>query len=225
MLISLVVGVMGIIFVVLGLALSTSAEPVSASQPLASTLPETTASQSPESLSIKSNLKSSSVKSKRIAVVIVVVILAVFLGFPTVHSRTRQESYLATAMVNREEYLRTLDCSTTLPDGQSLEFDVSPLNDSTRFVFGVTSTQEIRIMVTGRTTPILYEATRSQHFGNQTGEDWKFSVEVWNPSLTYTGPSAEVSGNIKVYRIYQAETTVWKSRTVPYTQWLPWWMP
>ncbi len=163
---------------------------------------------------------------KKKHVILLVIVAAIFIAFtfPTPHARTRQESYTEYETVTKTDQVYSLLCSRTLKDGYSLSMGWTDMQDETKIVVDIQSTEEVRVKLKDITST-FYDSTRKIHDVTFLRSKVSYDISVENPSLFGTGPSAVMTGSIKAYHIYEAQELITKYRTVPYTKWLPWWMP
>jgi hypothetical protein len=161
--------------------------------------------------------------SKRYIVIILIAIFVV-LAFPTPHSRLKQESYVEYETVTKTDLEETLPCSGTLQDCRYWEWGLTDLPTTLKIVVSLTSTEavEVKVRSVSRTES---DRTSNTHYYTFYANGPSLYVTVTNPGLLCLGNSAVVSGDIKVYYEYQTQVPVTKYRTVPVTDWLPWWMP
>lgn len=161
---------------------------------------------------------------KRIYAIPIAIVVIIVLVFPTVHPRTRQEPYTVYETVTATDLEATYRCSDILEDRDYWEWSELDLPINLRIEVNVASTEDIYIIIKTATGTIS-NMTLKKHDYNILAEGPSLYLKVWNPALLGLGPSAVVSGDIKVYHEYMKEVPVTKNRTVPYEQWLPWWMP
>jgi hypothetical protein len=161
--------------------------------------------------------------------------------FPTPHARTKQESYIEYEAVTKTDLVKTLDCSRTLQDDDTLHGDWIEMPNEAKIVVGIESSEDVKVKLTDG-HGVFYDAIKKVHSAtfirsNQfkylsglyppyepEGTDAIFDVSVTN--LLHFGKGDSVmSGSIKAYRVYEEQVPVTKYRTVTYEQWLPWWTP
>ena len=137
----------------------------------------------------------------KVPVLIFVIVVLVVIGvFPTPHSRFR------------EFLVKTFDCSTTLQDGDSISQNWVDMQNITKIVVDIQSTEEVEVLISNETY-VLYGYNNTNHNFSGIFSSTSYIVSVINPIWSSTGLSAEVTGSIKAYH-FERET-----------EWLPWWMP
>ena len=161
---------------------------------------------------------------KRSYVILIVIITIVLMAFPTPHSRTRQESYTEYETVTKTDLVKTLDCSRTLQDGYTRQVGWTDMQDETKIVVDIESTEGVTVELTDASAT-FYDSNKKVHSVTFTRFSASYDVSVENPSIFGLGDSAVMTGSIKAYHVYEAQVPVTKYRTVPYEEWLPWWMP
>lgn len=160
---------------------------------------------------------------KRIYVILIVIVAIVLMAFPTPHSRTRQESYIEYETVTKTDLEVTYGCSGTLKDGYYWDWSRSDLPSGLKIVVDVSSTETLEIRIKSVSDNVI--KTLKEHYYTVITEGPSLYINIQNPTLLYLGTTAVISGDIKVYHEYEAQVPVTKYQTVPYEQWLPWWMP
>ena len=167
----------------------------------------------------------------------------VLVTFPIPHSRTRQESYIEYEAVTKTDLVETLDCSNTLQDDDTLHEDWTEMPNEAKIVVDIESSEYVNVKLTDGHRGVFYTKNKKVHNAtfirsNQfqylsgyyppydpEGTDANFDISITNFQGYGQGDSAVMSGNIEAYRVYEEQFPVTKYRTVPYVQWLPWWMP
>lgn len=154
---------------------------------------------------------------------IIVVAILLILLIPTPHSRTKQESYTEFETVTKTDLIKTLPCSGTLKDGDRWEWGLTDLPTTLKVIVKLSSTEEVNVVIESVSGVDLSKSGKSHDYSFYS-KGPSLKATVTNPTLLGLGPSAVISGNIEIYHEYQAQVPVTKYRTVPYTEWLPWWM-
>jgi len=168
------------------------------------------------------NEKSNS-QRKWFYIIPIVIVLAV-LVYPTPHNRVKQESYTEYETVTKTDLQETLGCSGTLKDGYRWEWPLTDLPTNLKIVVKISSTVEVRVTIESASGIGYNQESKIQDYTFYT-KGPSLKVTVLNPTWFGLGDSAVVSGDIEIYHEYQAQVPVTKYRSVPYTEWLPWWMP
>lgn len=137
-------------------------------------------------------------RSYLIGLLIILVVAVTF--FPTPHLHTKQD------------LVKTLDCSTTLEDGDSISQNWVDMQDQTKIIIDVQSTESVDVALTNGTT-IIYSQSGTVHAYTDTHSETAFTVSVTNPTIFGTGPAANMTGSIEGYHLCEVQ------------EWLPWWMP
>lgn len=153
----------------------------------------------------------------------IILVLAIVV-YPTPHERVKTTSYIEyETFIQTDTYTR-LRCSTTLDDGYRINWDLSDTPDELVFDVNVSSTEEITILIES-VDDVEYRQNAKIHKTSFVCNGPSIYVEVYNPTLLGTGPSAVVSGEIVITYRHEVSRPVTKYQSVPVTQWLPWWMP
>ncbi|MGD8544241.1 MAG: hypothetical protein PVG48_03905 [Candidatus Bathyarchaeota archaeon] len=145
-------------------------------------------------------------RNKIIAIVVIIVVLGVAV-FPTTNVR------------NNEDLVKTLDCSRTLSDDESLSDGWTDMEDQTKIVVQIQSDEDVRITLKGVPNAtvydpvVIYDETKEFHTVTIIRSNVTYEITVRNPTWFGTGPSAVMTGDIKAYHLYNVH------------QLLPWWMP
>lgn len=139
-------------------------------------------------------------KRNHIIILIIIIAVVVVVAFPTPHIRLKQD------------LVKTLDCSTTLADGQSLGQGWVDMLDKTKIVIDIQSSESVDVTINGGTIT-LYSQSGKIHAYTNTYSFASYTVSVINPTWFGTGPAAVMTGSIKAYHVYNE------------TVWWPWWMP
>jgi hypothetical protein len=143
-------------------------------------------------------------------ILLVIIVITLIVGaFPTPHKRIR------------EDLVETLDCSTTLVDGGSLVDAWSGLQDQTKIVVDIHSSEDVNVRLSAVISTDIYEAillynqVRRVHSVTFMRSDPAYEMTVYNQRTGWWGSSAnaEMSGSIKGYHVYEE------------VEWLPWWLP
>ena len=162
--------------------------------------------------------------------------------FPIPHARTKQESYIEYETVTTTDLVETLDCSKTLQDDYTIHGDWTEMPNEAKIVVDIESNEYVNVKLTDRhgvfytKNKKVHNATfiRSNQFPNfmgshppydPEGTDANFDISITNFQGYGQGDSAVMTGSIKAYHVHETQEEVTKYRTVPYEQWLPWWMP
>ncbi len=130
----------------------------------------------------------------------IVAIVAVGLAFPTPHRRFR------------EVLVETFGCDTTLQDGESISQNWVDMQNITRIVIDVESTEEVVVSISNETF-VLYSYNDTIHALSGVFSSKSYLVSVTNPIWSGTGLSTDMAGSIKAYHFDRE------------TEWIPWWMP
>ena len=140
--------------------------------------------------------------NRRILLLIIAIVIIIVAVFPTPHVRTNSE------------ITETIDLNTTLADGQIMQEIWTDMPDQTKIIVFLSSNTEVQVLLTGSNgvENTYYNLTQTTHGVEYTREYSTYNVTVWNPTGIGDGSSAELSGNIQAYHIYDM------------TEWLPWWM-
>ena len=156
--------------------------------------------------------------------ILIVIVLAIVLGFPTPREGVKTISYTDyETFIQTDAYTR-LRCSRTLEDGHKINWDLHDTPDELVFDVDVSSTEEIVILIES-VDEIEYRRDAKIHKTSFECNGPSIYVEIYNPTLLGTGPSAVISGDIVITYEHEVSRPVTKYRSVPITQWLPWWMP
>jgi hypothetical protein len=163
--------------------------------------------------------------------------------FPIPHARTKQESYIEYETVTTTDLVSNLDCSNTLQDDYTLHEDWTDMPNEAKIVVDIESSEYVNVKLTDGHGGVFYTKNKKVHsatfirskkfskYGmasytyDPEGTDANFDISITNFQGYGQGDSADMSGSIKVYRVYETQEEVTKYRTIPYAQWLPWWMP
>ena len=137
---------------------------------------------------------------KQIYVSLIVIVAILLVVFPTPHP------YL------KEDLVKTVDCSTTLQDGWSISDGWVDMQDLTKIIVDIHSSESVNVVIQSGST-YIYSQSGNTHAYTDTRSENAYVVSVTNPTLLGMGPSADVTGDIRAYHIYNE------------TQLLPWWMP
>jgi hypothetical protein len=138
-------------------------------------------------------------KRENALIIVLVAIVVIAVVIPTPRLRTEQD------------LVKTIDCTTTLGDGDSILQGLLNMEDNTKFVIDIVSSGDVDVKIeTGKT--VLYFSRSKLHAYSFTRPEESFEVSVENPTVWGLGPSVNIEGNIKVYHVYNV------------TEWLPWWM-
>lgn len=142
---------------------------------------------------------------KRNYIILIVIVAVVLVAFPTPHTREKQD------------LVKTLDCSRTLQDGESLQELWVDMQDETRIVIHIESSEPVQVLIStsgylGTLYP-LYIQEKKVHYLSAIFSYNSYEIFIENPTIFATGPDAVMSGSIKAYHIYETQ------------EWLPWWMP
>ena len=138
-----------------------------------------------------------------IAIVLLVVFIVIVALFPTAHTRIRKN------------LVKTIDCYRTLADGESLQESLTDMQDKTRIRVNIVSNEGVQVFLTGindSTTLDIYSLVKNIHIIQHTEDYTSYNITVWNPHGPDSGSSANMSGDIKVYHVWDD------------VEWLPWWM-
>ena len=180
---------------------------------------------------------------KRSYIAIIVIVAIVLMTFPILHARTRQESYIEYEAVTLTDFVKTLDCLHTLQDDDTLHEDWTDMPNEAKIVIDIESSEYVNVKLTDGHGGVFYTKNKKVHnatfirsnqfpnfMGSQPpydpeGTDANFDISITNFQGYGQGDSADMTGSIKAYRVYEIQEEVTKYRTVPYEQWLPWWMP
>ena len=142
------------------------------------------------------------------AIVSFVVFLLILAFLPTPHARIKNES--------KSDLESFLDCSNTIKDNWLIHWDLTDLSDNLKIVVDVGSTEEVKIYVKSVEGTVSNEQGKIHDY-TVYGIGPSLYVEIKNPGpIIGSGPSAVVSGEIRVYHDYEEQ--------VSYIEWLPWWM-
>ncbi len=160
---------------------------------------------------------------KRSYVILLVIVAIVVTAFPTPHSRTRQESYIEYETVIKTDLEVNYGSFGTLKDGHYLDWGRSDLPSDLKIVVDVSSTETLEIRIKSVSDNVI--KTLKEHHYTVITEGPSLYFNIQNPTLLYLGTTAVISGDINIYHEYEAQVPVTKYQTVPYEQWLPWWMP
>ncbi len=179
---------------------------------------------------------------KRSYIILTCIVAVVLVTFPIPHSRTRQESYIEYETVTTTDLVSYLDCSNTLQDDDTLHEDWTDMPNEAKIVVDIESSEYVNVKLTDG-HGVFYDAFKKVHNAtfirsNQfpyfmgshppyepEGTDATFDLSVTNLLHFGQGDSAVMTGSIKAYHVHETQEEVTKYRTVPYEQWLPWWMP
>ena len=137
---------------------------------------------------------------KKSYIAIIVTVAIVLVVFPTPRSHIRQD------------LVKTLDCSRTLQDGYTLPIGWTNMQDETKIVVDIESTESVNVQLKD-VSGTFYDSTKKVHSVTFTRFAASYDVSVTNPSLFGLGDSAVMTGSINAYHVYET------------TDWLPWWMP
>jgi len=160
--------------------------------------------------------------------------------FPIPHARTRQESYIEYEAVTKTDFVKTLDCLRTLQDDDTLHGDWTDMPNEAKIVVDIESSEYVNVKLTDR-HGVFYSKNKKVHnatfirsnkskYGmpyiyDPEGTDANFDISITNFQGYGQGDSADMMGSIKAYHVHETQKEITKYRTVPYEQWLPWWMP
>ena len=136
----------------------------------------------------------------KVPVLSVVIVVFTVLVCPTPHTRFR------------EFLVKTFDCSTTLQDGDSISQNWVDMQNITKIVIDLQSTEEVEVLISNQTV-VLFGYNDTIHVFSGIFSSNSYSVSVINPMWSGTDLSAEITGSIKAYH-FERET-----------EWLPWWIP
>lgn len=139
----------------------------------------------------------------------ILILIAIAIVFPTPHTLMRTEA--------RRDLVKHLDCSGTLKDGYSWHWGLTELPSYVTIIINIRSTEEVRVYIKS-VEGIVYDKEGKVHdclINYVRGPS--LYVEIINPTMFGSGPSAVMSGGIEVCYDHVVQ--------VPYTAWLPWWMP
>ena len=140
-----------------------------------------------------------------VGVVILLVVIVAF--FPTPHARIRTEF--------NSNRINTLDCSNILEDGDRMYWDLTNLPSGLKIDVSLDSSEDV-IVYLRSTQGVISQKEQMIHHYSVTCVGPSLYIEVKNPTFLGWGPSAAVSGEIKIFN-YQEEQ-------ISYDEWLPWWM-
>jgi hypothetical protein len=143
-----------------------------------------------------------------VAITLIILLIVVVAVFPTPHTRIRTEQ--------RSTLEDWLNCSGTLKDGYYWHWDLTDLPSNVRIVVNIGSTEEVSVYIKS-VEGVVSNQQKKVHDYTLYAKGPSLYVKVENPTIFGLGPSAVVSGEIKVYHDYEAQ--------VRYTEWVPWWMP
>jgi hypothetical protein len=114
----------------------------------------------------------------------------------------------------RRELINTVSSSEPVQDGYSRSWSLKDLPTTLNVTVEVASNE--RIEVTIRSADELVYAKSAWTFNDEfstTGPS--LSIVVFNPAQLGMGPSALVTGSIRIYRTYEE----------PLVEWTFWWLP
>jgi len=183
---------------------------------------------------------------KRSYIILTCIVAIVLVTFPIPHSRTKQEPYIEYEAVTKTDFVKTLDCSSTLQDDYTIHGDWTEMPNEAEIVVDIESSEDVKVKLRAGQNAgygVFYDAIKKVHSAtfirsNQfkdgmgyrppydpEGTDANFDISITNLLHFGQGDSAVMTGSIKAYRVHETQEEVTKYRTVPYEQWLPWWMP
>ncbi len=181
---------------------------------------------------------------KRSYIILTCIVAIVLVTFPIPHARTRQESYIEYETVTKTDFVKTLDCSNTLQDDDTLHGDWTEMPNEAKIVVDIESSEYVNVKLTDGHGGVFYTKNKKVHnatfirskkfskYGMDShppydpeGTDATFDISITNFQGYGQGDSAVMNGSIKAYHVHETQEGVTKYRTVPYEQWLPWWMP
>jgi hypothetical protein len=162
--------------------------------------------------------------------------------FPIPHSRTRQESYIEYETVTTTDLVSNLDCSSILQDDYTLRGGWTDMPNEAKIVVYIESSEDVKVKLSDG-HGVFYDAIKKVHNAmfirsniiqylsgyyppyDPEGTDATIDVSVTNLLHFGQGDSAVMTGSIKAYHVHETQKEITKYRTVPYEQWLPWWIP
>lgn len=142
------------------------------------------------------------------AVLGITVLVIVLTIIPTPRVRVRNEA--------RNDLEQWLPCWGTLTDGQSWQWNPTTLPSNLRIVVNISSTEYVKVLITNPEGNV-YNKLWNMHDCTINASGPYLHVNIENPTLSGSGASVVVTGDIRIYHDYEVP--------VSYTEWLPWWMP
>ena len=145
-------------------------------------------------------------KQNEVILLIIIITTLIIAGFPTPHLRIR------------EVLVETLACTTTLVDGGSLVDAWSGMQDQTKIVIDIHSTEDVNARLSAVISTeiyqavLLYDQVKRVHSITFTRSDPGYEMVVYNQP-SWWGPSASMTGSIRAFHVYEE------------AEWLPWWLP
>jgi hypothetical protein len=110
-----------------------------------------------------------------------------------------------------EDLVDTYDCTWDLVDGHSLHGGFVNMEDETKIVIDIESTEDVQVEVKDA-VDTFYNELAKIHNATYWRTSASYDITITNPSLLGLGDDAVMSGSIKAYQMGAVG------------EWLPWWM-